>query len=76
MSGKDDPGGGGEGGGGEAGGGCRKTGHPRLVSTLCRTCDCECVYDVQGVSQKCPTQKTVGGSLFRYKEDKENFTSF
>jgi hypothetical protein len=53
MSGKDDPGGGG-GGGGEAGGGCRKTGNPRLVSTLCRTCDCECVYDVQGVSQKSP----------------------
>jgi len=53
MSGKDDPGGGG-GGGGEAGGGCRKTGNPRLVSTLCRTCDCECVYDVQGVSQKRP----------------------
>ena len=58
MSGKDDPGGGvgggGGGGGGEAGGGCRKTGNPRLVSTLCRTCDCECVYDVQGVSPKCP----------------------
>ena len=53
MSGKDDPGGGG-GGGGEKGGGCRKTGNPRLVSTLCRTCDCECVYDVQGVSQKRP----------------------
>ena len=56
MSGKDDPGGGGGGGGGggEAGGGCRKTGNPRLVSTLCRTCDCECEYDVQGVSQKRP----------------------
>ena len=62
MSGKDDPaggGGGGAGGGGaEAGGGCRKTAHgtgnSSLVSTLCRTCDCVCVYDVQGVSQKHP----------------------
>ena len=54
MSGKDDPGGGGEGRGGEAGGDCRKTENPSLVSTLCRTCDCECVYDVQGVSQKRP----------------------
>ena len=64
MSGKDDPGGGGGGGAGgggggaEAGGGCRKTAHgtgnSSLVSTLCRTCDCVCVYDAQGVSQEHP----------------------
>ena len=63
MPGKDDPGGGGGGGGGgrggaEAGGGCRKTAHgtgnPCLVSTLCMTCYCECVYDDQGVSQNYP----------------------
>ena len=54
MSGKDDPGGGGGGGEGGGGGGGEAGGDPSLVSTLCRTSDCECVYDVQGVSQKHP----------------------